>query len=151
MFDPRKSVRAKLALGFGAALMFIAMLSALSVWSIRQAADNTAAIYNRNLSGIETVSSLSRQVNDLRAQVGTLLTSQPDASAMKRMADNIGAIEKKVNQGWKKYYPALITGPKEQKLADQARKNHKTIEGSLGDFVDDLSIARPIINICRSG
>ncbi|KEZ78729.1 methyl-accepting chemotaxis protein [Salinisphaera hydrothermalis] len=134
-------MRAKLALGFGAALVFIVMLSALSIWSIRRAADNTAAIYNQNLSGIETVSSLDRQVNDLRSQVGTLLTSQPDASAMKRMADNIGTIEKKIDQGWKAYYPTLITGPKEQKLADQAHKNLKIIKGSLGDFVDDLNQA----------
>ncbi|MGB7755836.1 MAG: methyl-accepting chemotaxis protein [Salinisphaera sp.] len=139
MLDPRKSVRAKLALGFGAALMFIVMLSALSVWSIRRAADNTDAIYNKNLSGIETVSSLNRQVNDLRAQVGTLLTSQPGASAMQRLASTIGTIQKKVNQSWKDYYPALITGPKEQALADKTQKNIKNIEGALGDFVADLN------------
>ncbi|AWN15377.1 methyl-accepting chemotaxis protein [Salinisphaera sp. LB1] len=141
MLNPRKSVRAKLAIGFGMALVFIVLLSALSVWSIRRAADNTAAIYNQNLSGIETISSLNRQVNNLRSQVSTLLTSQPDALAMKRMADHIGTIQKQVDKDWKAYDPALITSPKERKLADQAQKNLKTIEASLGDFVSSLKQA----------
>ena len=141
MLNPRKSVRAKLAIGFGAALVFIAMLSALSVWSIRSAAGHTDAIYHRNLAGIETISSLNRQVDDLRARVSTLLTSQPDASAMQRLAGEIGTIRKKVNRGWKDYYPALVTSSKERALADKARKNLKNIEAALDDFVTDLNQA----------
>ncbi|HET7315133.1 methyl-accepting chemotaxis protein [Salinisphaera sp.] len=145
MLNPRKSVRAKLAIGFGLALALIALLSGLSVWSIRRAADNTGSIYNRNLAGIETVSGIKQQADKLRARVGAVLTSQSDSTAMQDLAADIGAIQKKIDTGWKRYYPALITTPKERALAVETQKNLKTIENALGDFLENLNEGNMIV------
>jgi methyl-accepting chemotaxis protein len=139
MLNPRKSVRAKLAIGFGLTLVGAALLGLLAISSIQRTADDMGAMYHTNLAGIEAIASLNQQVRTLHARVGTALTSDANTSIMQGLAGDLEVSRKKMTADWARYDPALITTPPERALATKARNDLKTIVAGLSDMAKALN------------
>ncbi len=134
MFNIRKSIKAKLGLGFGLTFALVAVLSAVSIWSIQNLSTSLDNIYAKNFQGVSSITRAIDQLKELDQKHKAQLRSVA-AGSIEQLAHEMTGIHKQLNKAWKDYYPTLIASPAEAKIAKSANATYKTADAQMKKFV----------------
>ncbi|WP_353224371.1 methyl-accepting chemotaxis protein [Salinisphaera hydrothermalis] len=134
MFNVRKSVKAKLGLGFGLTFVLVAVLSAVSMWSIQNLSSSLDNIYAKNFQGVSAISGAIDQLKQLDQDHKAQLRSVA-ANSVEQLAHEMTGIHRQLEQAWNAYYPKLVSSPAEAKIARNANAEYNTADAQMKKFV----------------
>lgn len=133
MLGINKSAKSKLGAGLGVIVVLVILLGAFSMFTLSKTSAITERIYSKNLTGLQSISNLSVQINSIRGAViglqGALMFSKPDL--VQSLKEDIKQTQKEIHASWDTYYPRLTTTKKERQAAQEFMARFNTFEPKI--------------------
>jgi len=137
MFSIKKSVKAKLGLGFGLILGLLCALGAYSVTVIDSASATTDRMYSENLSGLRDVAMVDSLIAGMRSDITEEMLGQ-QSEGIETFVKNLGARRESIEKRWGEYYPAKLATAEERAAADAMWGEYEQVTRNLDQFIAEL-------------
>lgn len=127
------TVRQRIALLIGTAVLVALIVGAGGLLALRQTGLQLDAMYRSSLQPIVDVSSVRDLFNDTRTGLNRALLAGTAEAAAKERTDNAEAV-RKMDALWSRYYPAMVSSPAEEAAAQQfiaARARARELKATL--------------------
>ncbi|AWN17715.1 methyl-accepting chemotaxis protein [Salinisphaera sp. LB1] len=134
MLNIRKSIKAKLGLGFGLTFVLVAVLGAVSIWSVQSLSTSLDNIYAKNFQGVSAITDATDQLKELDQDHKAQLRSVA-AGSIEQLAHQMTAIHDRLDKAWTAYYPALVASPDQARIAKAANAAYQTADAQMKKFM----------------
>lgn len=134
MFRKLKSVRMKLALGFGVVLILVCALGLLSLHSLNRQRVIADQMYSSNLQSIHDIDTVSQVLGRAQARAVTVLNQRSVKSANEFSAYFDDA-RKQIDSRLGDYYPSKVSTPSEDAKAKKVIDDYHALVPLVGQFI----------------